>query len=939
MEPAIAATQADDPESLLDRASNLLETDPQQVLALLASFEDLHPDPAQMAGAYFLRGCALQNLGQHQNALDAFEKAQPDFPAELKGPGFYLRQAMSLNELLQPQKALDAIALAEQTSVPFHQDDAGRGILFMQKGIALLGLGKPKLALEALRTAATLVQPGLAASNCWLQTGRALDALGESDEALKAFDHSFAEAPPDTAAAILRVLAAFQKASLLNRLQQNEKSLEALDAALAEFQKTHPAGLPPAFEATLLISKANLLVLLRRYDEAAAPLEEAEKARPELRTEVSFWVQKANAYFYARRFQEALAPPPPEIANHPMVLALRGSILNSAGDLENGRVELQRAAASAANCGDDAVAWTGVGIAQSGLLNYPAAVEALEKARQLNPVLAAADPTANYALGTSLVALQRYDEAWEVLKNLPDTDDVLLAKALALQGQGKPPEALQMMERIAPPLPTTPLLSALYYWIVLGALYGAVERFDESLEAFKTASALAQHPAGAPLRLSAAVGQARALINIASRDEAPARRDEAQDLLTKVTAEPPVVGTPRPSAGWSVLGELLAEKEKYEAALRAFNRAQSMEPDSVDIRLSKAKTLLNLEDYRQAEEVFKQALALARNDQDRFGALVGQGMALNSLDLYEKAIDVFRQAFNFAPNDTAHADSRLWFGLGNAYHKLNRLEAALRTFQEGWRLNFGPNKSCDLAVGVSSVLLDQQRNREAADFLQTAESQGASDVNLDLNLGNALYRLKQPTAAKQALQRAADAESQKAREYLEDIKAAPEPGDLMGYWFGDTAPRWRRVFGAVLAFLILSVAALPVISKDAIHWLRWLNTGDNYKLGWICLVPLVLIFLAPVLTKISLGVGPVKLEAARPEATAEHDAKALLEKLQSAEWKAGQTLPKPDMDKFRQTGLAGIDAVSGKRSVLVAGIDAVGGERSVSNALRGLSVV
>src|ERR1019366_1510079 len=195
-----------------------------------------------------------------------------------------------------------------------------------------------------------------------------LDALGESDEALKAFDHSFAEAPPDTAAALLRVLAAFQKASLLNRLQQNEKSLEALHAALAEFQKTHPAGLPPAFEATLLISKANLLVLLRRYDEAAAPLEEAEKARPELRTEVSFGVQKATAFFSARRFQEALAPPPPEIANHPMVLALRGFIFNSAGDLDSGRAELLRAAASAANCGDDAMAWTGVGLAQSGLL-------------------------------------------------------------------------------------------------------------------------------------------------------------------------------------------------------------------------------------------------------------------------------------------------------------------------------------------------------------------------------------------------------------------------------------------------------------------------------------------------------------------------------------------------------------------------------------------
>ncbi len=875
MEPATAATQEGDPKSLIDRASNLVGTDPQQMLAVLARFEDLHPGPAELAEAYFLRGCALQNLGQHQDAVDAFAKAQPDFPAQLKDPAFYLCQAISLNAVSEPQKALDAITLAEQTSQPFPQDAVGRGIFFLQKGIALLGVGKPDLALEALRTAATLVQPGLAASNCWLQTGRALDALGKSDEALQAFDHSLAEAPPDPAAATIRILAAFQKANLLNRLRQNEESLQALEAALADFQKNHPAGLPAAFEATLLISKANLLILLRRYDEAAAPLEEAEKARPELRTEVSFWAQKANAYFYARRFDEALAPPPPEIANHPMVLALRGFIFNAKGDLANGRVELLRAAASAANCGDDAMAWTGVGLAQSGLLNYPAAVEALEKSRRLNPALAAADPTATYALGTSLVALQRFDEAWEVLKNLPDTDDMLLAKALALQGQGKASEALQMMERIAPPVPTTPLLSALSYWIVLGALLAAVERPEESLRAFVTASDLAQQPAGAPLRLSAAVGRASALVKLD-------RRDEAEDLLTRATLETPVVGTPRPGAGWWLLAGLLADKEKFEDALRAINRAQSLEPDNVDIRLSKGKYLLNLEDYRQAQDVYNQVLAVVSGDHDRFEALLGQGIAFHGLDRHEKAIDVLREAFSQAPDDTSRADPRLWVNLGKSYNSLDRLPTALRTFQQGWRLDQGRKKSNDLALGVSSIFIAQKRDREAADFLQEAEQRVVPHPDLDLNLGIALYRLKQSTAAKQAWQRAAEAGSQQAREYLEEIpKAAPEPSDLMGYWFGDSAPPWRRVFGGLLTFLILFVAALPVISKDAIHWLRWLNTGDNYKLGWICLVPLVLIFLAPVLTKISFGLGPVKLEAATPGVTAKPNMDALLDKLQS----------------------------------------------------------
>ncbi len=873
MEPATAALPESNPKSVLDHAFDLLGTDPNQVLALLASFEDLNPDATERAGANFVRGCALQNLGKHAEAMAAFEKAEADAPPELKGPAFYLRKAISLNELLEPQKALEAITLSEQVPESFDQNTATYGFLLLQKGIALLGMNQAQAALDALRSAAKLVEPGMAAS-CWLHMGRALDALGQPDEALKAFDQSVAQATPDEGAATIRILASFQKASMLNRLQQNDKALQALEAALSDLQKTHPAGLAPTFETNLLISKANLLILLRRYDEAAAPLEEAARLRPELVTDVSFWVQRANAYFYARRFQEALTPPPPEIANHPMVLALRGFIFNAAGDLDNGRLELQRAAA-VANPGDDAQGWTGVGLAQSGLMNYPAAVEALEKSRSLNPALAASDPTATYALGTSLVALQRYPEAWEVLKDLPDTDDMLLAKALALQGLNQAPQALQMMERIAPPLPTTPLLSALSYWIVLGALLAAVDRTAESLKAFETASELARPPAGAPLRVSAAVGRASALIKLE-------RRDDAEQVLTQATAEAPVVGTPRPGAAWWLLAGLLADKEKFEAALRAINRAQILEPDSVDIRLSKGKTLLNLEDYRQAEDVYKQALAMARSDHDRFEAMLGEAIALHSLDRHEKAIDVFRDAFSLAPDDISRADSRLWIGLGKAYYSLDRSQTALRSFQEGWRLNIGPKKSSDLALGVSSILLGQRRDREAAEFLLKAQSQGASDASIDLNLGIALYRLKQSSAAKEAWARAKNAGSQKAEEYLEEIpKAAPDPGDLMSYWFGETASPWRRFFGGVVAFLILFVAALPVISKDAVHWLRWLNTGENYKLGWICLIPLVLIFLAPVLKKISLGLGPVKLEAASPEVTAKPNMDALLEKLQS----------------------------------------------------------
>src|ERR1700693_6064944 len=103
MEPAIGAKQEDNAKSLLERASGLLETDPQQALALLTPFENLHPDPPELAEAYVLRGCALQNLGDQKGASEAFEKAEADLPAELKGPIFHLRRAISSNELQDPK--------------------------------------------------------------------------------------------------------------------------------------------------------------------------------------------------------------------------------------------------------------------------------------------------------------------------------------------------------------------------------------------------------------------------------------------------------------------------------------------------------------------------------------------------------------------------------------------------------------------------------------------------------------------------------------------------------------------------------------------------------------------------------------------------------------------------------------------------------------------
>jgi tetratricopeptide (TPR) repeat protein len=947
MPEAAVPVESEPSQPLLEQAFALVERDPEQALALLDSLAALNPDPSQRAMASYVRGRALQTLGRHRDALNAFQEAQSNLREEFKGPGFYLNQAVSWNALLDPQRALEAITHAEQAPQQFPAESSERGLLLLHKGIALTGVGQAKLALEALRAAVTLVPRGAAVRSCWLQIGLALNALGEFEEAVKALDSAIAEAPPESAehgilllqkgiallgagqpklalevlrpavtlvpggvarsncslqigaglnalgqfeeaakaldraiaeappgaaAAHLRILAQSQKAIAWSQMRDAQKALEAVEAALHELRETHSAGLPPGFETTLLVSKANVLTLLQRNEEVPALLEEAQRASPALGIDVQFWVLKVNAYFLAGRFKEALAEAPAEIAGHPLVLAIGGSILSATGDWEGGRQRL-RSATTASRLGNDALAWTGVGLAELALYHWKAAIDAFERARGLSP-LVAGDPNVSTALGMSFSALERYQEAWELVKDLPDTDDTLLVKAITLQGLGQSPQALQTLERVSSPGPATPPQSALSYWLLKGGLLLASDRSEESLTAFETASTLAEQPANAPLRGAAAVGRASALIKLK-------RSNDALELLAKFTAKPPVPDSPRPGAAWWLMGGVLAEKEHFEEALRAVTRAQSLEPENGDFLISKGKTLFNLEDYKAAEAAFKQALGLARTDADRFEALIGQGNALNSLELYEAAIEVFRQALSIAP-DTLRADHRLWVGLGESYRSLGRYQAALRTFQEGWRLDAGPKKSSNLALGVAAMLIEQKRDGEAVDFLREAQQKAEPEPGIDLNLGIALYRLKQSAAAQQAWRRAASAGSQQATEYLEDMpKAAPDPGDLMGYWFGAAAPLWRRITGGLVAFLIAIAAILPIISKNALIGLRWLNTGDDYKMGWITLVAFLLIFLAPVLKSISLDVGPVKLEAATPEVTSKPNMDALLEKLQA----------------------------------------------------------
>ena len=185
---------------------------------------------------------------------------------------------------------------------------------------------------------------------------------------------------------------------------------------------------------------------------------------------------------------------------------------------------------------------------------------------------------------------------------------------------------------------------------------------------------------------------------------------------------------------------------------------------------------------------------------------------------------------------------------------------------------------------MGSALLDQKRDKEALDFLTKAKSEAEADPRIDFNRGVALYRLKKRGEARQAWKAAADNGLQRAAEYLQELeKRGAQSGVWIDFWFSGNSGWYRRLFGILLIFMLSLVSMLPIIKKDSLASVPWLNTGQEWTVIATPLLVLGILLALPSLS--SLSVGPVKLEPkpSHPESApaAEAGFEALVGTLQS----------------------------------------------------------
>jgi tetratricopeptide (TPR) repeat protein len=483
----------------------------------------LQLDPRARRAHYYLGMVAVLEQG-----VERLEEAIAEFRQELAiGPGdpaVHLRLGMALVEAQRPAEALPSLEIALR--VPDPSADAE-----LYRGRALLALGRAGEAVPALERALALAtaqrSPESQVGSTHYQLALALRKTQRGEDAARHFAEaermsaqraetsrdrltrylsgaeSEAAPPAASAAGGLQAIPGGERERLRTRVRT------ALARAYLNLGIMHAQAERPARAAELIGKAAELEPTLpgidypwgvalfgaARYEEAAEPLARAlaaEPARHELRRML------ALARLNAGQFGETafLLRDDPELEENPSLLYAYGLALVRGGRADDaqrifGRL-LERHAGSA-----PVTALLGQAQAQQG--DYPAAIETLERALELDPQV----PDANGALGYIHLKQGRLAEAEEALRRelAVRPEDVPARQTLAtvLDLQGRRGEALPLLRGI---LRARPTFSDARY--LLGKVLLAEGQAPEAAEHLEAAARLAPADANVHYQLGQA---------------------------------------------------------------------------------------------------------------------------------------------------------------------------------------------------------------------------------------------------------------------------------------------------------------------------------------------------------------------------------------------------------------------------------------------------
>jgi tetratricopeptide (TPR) repeat protein len=164
---------------------------------------------------------------------------------------------------------------------------------------------------------------------------------------------------------------------------------------------------------------------------------------------------------------------------------------------------------------------------------------------------------------------------------------------------------------------------------------------------------------------------------------------------------------------------MLLEKHEYNASLDLLNEADSLTPNHIDIRYSRAIALQELNEIAKAELDFRFVLSQRENDVNTLNAL--GYMLANHTDRLDEAQALISKALSLRPDDSIIIDSLGWL-----YYRQGKIDKAEKQLKKAYEANNDP----EIASHLIEVLSKKGNKEEAMVIFKEMIEQFPNDDQL-----------------------------------------------------------------------------------------------------------------------------------------------------------------------------------------------------------------
>ena len=258
-------------------------------------------------------------------------------------------------------------------------------------------------------------------------------------------------------------------------------------------------------------------------------------------------------------------------------------------------------------------------------------------------------------------------------------------------------------------------------------------KLQENPDSIILADGLARLKSGAqlpPLVANPVQGLSEAIFNLASA----LPRDRAENVILLYT-QVSLDLTPDFALGHLLVGDILAARERYDAAVAAYGKVKADSPFSWSARLRTADSLYEL---KRLDAAVKLLETMADERPKRTDALLKLGNFLRYKEKFEKAVGAYDQAFERLEKPNAQQWS-LYYSRGIALERSNQWNRAEKDFLKA--LEFKPEQPYVLNYLGYSWVEKGKNIDKARGMIERAVQQRQNDGYIVDSMGWVLYRL------------------------------------------------------------------------------------------------------------------------------------------------------------------------------------------------------